>query len=169
MIGSTWPQLLMMRIITVYVMLSNHSIIILDLSLITWVLFRLYLIIFLLAGLEHRCASSVIIGIEWIRIVVHNRIHWVPVGLLITMNTFVSTSLFVHFLVILVIDVASMATTTRMTSLIIVFICKRVSMTSSASVVTLSKLALLASTLHLILNELFLHLVLIMNVFHFLG
>jgi hypothetical protein len=53
--------------------------------------------------------------------------------------------------------------------LIIVFICKRVSMTSSASVVTLSKLALLASTLHLILNELFLHLVLIMNIFHFLG
>lgn len=118
--------------IAIRIVVLRHDIIGLDLALVANVLLLVHRIKFALILLEHHSAWIVVIVNAGIVLV--DWVKWVAMRLLIIMTAFVATSLLIHLLVVLVVDVVRAAT--GMATLAIVLGGEWVAVTSSTTVKT---------------------------------
>ena len=154
----------LLHLVIVRTILLSHNIVGRHLTLVTHILLCINWIKLALTLLKHHTALVKIVIITLVIFV--DCVERVSVRLLISLTSFVATSLLIHLLMVLIINVICSSTATHMASLAIVLGCERITVSTSASVIS-TKVAWF-STLHLILDELFLHLVLILDDFHFL-
>ena len=141
----------------------SHNIVSRYRTLIVQVLIGIHLIKLGSLALLENHATLIVVVIKTLVVFV-DWIERISMLLLISLATFISASLLIHSLVVLIVYV--IATATRLTSLAVIFGCERVTMTASITMISTEMTSF--TSLHLILNELLLHLVLILDFFHFL-
>ena len=166
MIILIWKNLacVLLHRIIIWTILLCHHIVSWHLVLTAYVLLGVHWIKLALTLLkDHATLIKVIIVC---RIIFVNCIERVAMWLLVTLDSFVATSLLIHLLMVFIIYVVTWSSSILLATLTIILRVERACMTTTSTMIWTKMTCF--SALHLILDELFLHLVLFLDNFHFL-